>query len=148
RYRRAIIWQVDLLGFGIGSKVRKASWTVQIEAPGGRLLFRQKVEMELMLVSLSVPGLSLFTWNIVKDNASTDATEVIDGKELAEGEISNYLLKGLLQSNMIPASGESSTNLTATIITDWYSPGYLFPGGIPTGSKVTITADEWGLGPA
>ncbi len=148
RYKRAIIWEVDLFGFGIGSKIKKASWVVQIESPDGSLLFFQEVEMELMLISLSVPGLSLFTWNIVKDNASTDATDIIDGKELGEGEIKKYLLGGLLQSNMIPASGQSSTNFTATIITDWYSPGYLFPGGIPAGSKVKIKTDVWDLGPA
>lgn len=148
RYKRAIIWQVDLLGFGIGSKSATHEWEIQITSPGGALLFQQKVAMQLFLVNLSVPGLSLFTWNIVKDNAATDATVVIDGKEVGEGKIKEYLIAGLLQSNMIPAAGQSATNLTATIVTDWYSPGYLFPAGIPAGSKVDITFDSWGFGPS
>jgi hypothetical protein len=48
------------------------------------------------------------------------------------------------QGNLIPASGEDSTNVVATIITDWYSPVYLFE--IPVGTKLRVTQDSWGMG--
>ena len=148
RYKRAIIWEVDLHGFGIGGRSLKGEWTLSIESPTGTVLFHQTVEMELFFVYLNMPGLAFFTWNILKDNAATTATDIIDGQEVEPAQMKDYLMTGLLQSNMIPASGQGSTNLTATIVTDWYSPGYQFPTGIPPGSKVKTKLDTWGFGPA
>ncbi len=148
RYRRAVIWQVDLSGFGIGGRSIKGSWEVTITSPSGSELFHQQVEVELFFVYLSLPGIAFYTWNYVKDDAAGKATTLIDGKEVSEDEIEGYLMLGLRQSSMEPSSGQGNTDFTAFIVTDWLSPGYLFPAGIPAGSKVTIKRDTWSFGPA
>jgi hypothetical protein len=148
RYRRAVLWQVDLSGFGIGGRSIKGSWEVTITSPSGSELFHQVVEVELFFVYLSLPGIAFYTWNFVKDDAAGKATTLIDGKEVGEDEMEGYLMLGLRQSAMEPSSGQGNTDFTAFIAADWLSPGYLFPAGIPAGSKVTIKRDTWGFGPA
>lgn len=146
RYRRSIIWEVDLFGFGIGSKTGEGSFTVTFKSEGGEVFFQQTVTVKLFMVSLSFPGLNLFTWNYVKDEFETS---IVDGTEITPDNIGDYLLGGTAlseQGDLQPASGESSTDLTATIIADWVSPIYLFPSGIPGGTIVEISNDTWSFG--
>jgi hypothetical protein len=144
RYRHALVWEVDLFGFGIGAKTKSGSWTLELITPDGTVIFKQVVTLTLQLVSLSVPGLNLFVWNYVKD---TFETTIIGGETVTKETIGPYLLGGTAESeqgDMQPASGESSTDLTATIISDWYSPVYLFE--IPEGTKFEASQDSWGSG--
>lgn len=156
RMKKAIFWTVDLLGFGIGSKTKSGEWTVTISnADESQLFFKQLVKLSLMLVSLSVPGLSLFTWNVINGTSGEKyETSFVAGVPTTPENIGQFLQGGTVFSEQgiaIPGSGNESTNLTATILFDYFSPIYLFgsPGRmLPPGYKVRISRDTWGIGTA
>lgn len=152
RYKRALIWKVDVSTLGISGQVGKGSWTVEITDESGAIVFfKSKVTLSLFLVSLGVSGLSLFTWNFVKDEFDTTRVAAFDTDKTNIGKFMGGGTAQSEQGDLRPASGQDSTNGIATIITDWYSPIYVFksPGRpFPPRAKVKITKDTWGFGPA
>lgn len=145
RIRKTINWEVDLAGLISGGE-KTGSWEIEFTSPAGVVLFRQKVELKLFLVAIGVPGLQLFTWNYVHDRFETT---IAGGEAVTHDTIGKYLLGGTLESqqgDLQPAEGFESTDQTATIVADWYSPVYVFR--IPVGTTVKTRRDGWGFGSA
>lgn len=156
RIKKSIFWTVDLLGLGIGSKTKTGEWTITItNADGSQIYFKQTVKLSLMLVSLGAVGLQLFTWNVINGSSGEKyETSVVAGIPTTPDTIGQFLQGGTALSEQgiaIPGSGNESTDATATIIFDYFSPIYLFkaPGRqLPVGYKVKISRDTWGIGTA
>lgn len=70
QYRRFLNWSVDLDIIGIGSTSGTGRWTIQI-LNGSSVIFEQKVELTLRIVSLGAVGLSLFTWQVTREKITT-----------------------------------------------------------------------------
>ncbi len=150
RYRKSIIWTIDLGSLGINGNIKNFEWTIEIDnIDGSQRYFKQTVGLQLFLVSLGASGIELFTWNYVKDTFDTTA---VAGVPTTKDTIGQFLQGGTAlseQGDLQPASGQDSTDLTATIITDWYSPIYLLkePGRqLPTGYRFTKSRDTGGVG--
>jgi hypothetical protein len=146
RFKKAIIWQVNLTSEGMSGVTATGAFTVTFTSPGGKVLYKSTIGIRLFMVGLGLPGIIFFTWNYVND---TFDTEIAGGVDVTDATIGQYLQGGTAASEqglLLPTEGQESTNAVATIVADWYSPIYV-NHRLPKGTKVTITNDTWGFGP-
>jgi hypothetical protein len=147
RFKKALIWEVNLTSEGMTGVDGIGSFTITFTSPGGKVLFKSVITIRLFMVGLGLPGIIFFTWNFVSDSFDTT---VANGKDVTNETVGQYVQGGTFESQhglLDPASGQENTNAVATIVADWYSPIYV-NHRMPKGTKVTITNDTWGFGPA
>lgn len=155
RYRKAIIWKVDLTNRLINGGVYEGSWVVEFQdGKTQAVLFHQKVTLQMFLVSLNFAGLHLFTWNIFGEKYDTTNVGGQATTSGPDGNIGDFLLGGTWQSEQgygDPASGQDSSGVDATISFDYISPIYrLGTHGakvLKKGDLVVVTRDQWNFGP-
>lgn len=145
QYKRALIWNVPLFGFGAGFKVATGTWHIQLKN-GETVIFEQTVALTLQLISIGFTGgLQLFTWQFQKEVITTP---IIGGAPTGDDNPSwSYTIGATDKSEfgiLVPGGGSDYTDVEATIIAEWQSPVYRM--NVPTGTKLHIVTDHWGLG--
>jgi hypothetical protein len=153
RYKRAVRWDIDLSGFGLGSQFAEGHWTITItNNDGSQLFFRQTAGAKLWIVNLGAAGLQFFTWSYYSESFDTT---LVGGVTTNKENIGLFLdgndVTDIEQGIATPASGYGDTfGATVSIFFEWLSPIYVFRSpaqSLPVGYKVTITRDTWNLGP-